>query len=293
MQKIALVWFSLMLLGGFSSLDVCLALEKKWEYQTDRDVFSSPAIGYDGTVYVGSKDGKLYAINMDGTLRWATTLSGYYTLSSPAVGVDGTIYIGSNNDFLYAVHPNGNIAWSFETNNDVQSSPALGADGTIYVGSDDSHLYAITPEGNVKWTCETGYIGYSSPAVGLDENIYVGSLDGHLYAIGPEGTIQWSYLTGDDISSSPTIGRGGTLYIGSDDGKLYAFTKGLPGLADTPWPMFRFSQQHSANTAKYAPCTYDFSPHTLRFSELGGTQKVLMDVSHFTCQWNRIRNNFG
>ena len=34
-----------------------------WEFETGRDVHSSPAIGSDGTVYVGSFDHKLYAIN--------------------------------------------------------------------------------------------------------------------------------------------------------------------------------------------------------------------------------------
>ncbi|MFM1557275.1 MAG: PQQ-binding-like beta-propeller repeat protein, partial [Limisphaerales bacterium] len=34
-----------------------------WEFETGNEVVSSPAIGSDGTVYVGSKDNKLYAIN--------------------------------------------------------------------------------------------------------------------------------------------------------------------------------------------------------------------------------------
>jgi outer membrane protein assembly factor BamB len=33
-----------------------------WEFKTGYGVFSSPAIGSDGTVYVGSYDKKLYAI---------------------------------------------------------------------------------------------------------------------------------------------------------------------------------------------------------------------------------------
>ena len=36
-----------------------------WEFETGRAVSSSPAIGSDGTVYVGSQDKKLYAINGD------------------------------------------------------------------------------------------------------------------------------------------------------------------------------------------------------------------------------------
>ena len=36
-----------------------------WEFETGSEVFSSPAIGSDGTVYVGSFDTKLYAIKTD------------------------------------------------------------------------------------------------------------------------------------------------------------------------------------------------------------------------------------
>ena len=36
-----------------------------WEFKTGSVVFSSPAIGSDGTVYVGSDDNKLYAIKTD------------------------------------------------------------------------------------------------------------------------------------------------------------------------------------------------------------------------------------
>ena len=38
---------------------------KLWEFETGGYVFSSPAIGSDGTVYVGSFDKKLYAIKTE------------------------------------------------------------------------------------------------------------------------------------------------------------------------------------------------------------------------------------
>ena len=56
------------------ALCLCLPLvgadEKKpgtvlWEFETGHWVHSSPAIGSDGTVYVGSYDKKLYAIKTD------------------------------------------------------------------------------------------------------------------------------------------------------------------------------------------------------------------------------------
>ena len=38
---------------------------KLWEFETGNKVRSSPTIGSDGTVYVGSVDKKLYAIKTD------------------------------------------------------------------------------------------------------------------------------------------------------------------------------------------------------------------------------------
>ncbi|MGB3478299.1 MAG: Ig-like domain-containing protein, partial [bacterium] len=55
---------------------------------------SSPAIGTDGTIYIGSDDNALYAINPDGTTKWRYS-TGNYVFSSPAIGADGTIYVGS------------------------------------------------------------------------------------------------------------------------------------------------------------------------------------------------------
>ena len=115
----------------------------KWRYQTRYDVSSSPAIGADGTVYVGSWDDYLYAINPDGSLKWRYQ-TGNEVHSSPAIGTDGTIYVGSWDYYLYAINPEGSLRWRYRTGDYVLSSPAVDADGTIYIGSLDNYLYAIT-----------------------------------------------------------------------------------------------------------------------------------------------------
>jgi outer membrane protein assembly factor BamB len=66
-------------------------------------LFSSPAIGSDGTIYVGSKNGYVYAVNPGGSLKWKLA-TGFNVDSSPAIASDGTIYIGSDDDHLYAIH---------------------------------------------------------------------------------------------------------------------------------------------------------------------------------------------
>ena len=76
---------------------------KLWEFEMGSSAGSSPAIGSDGTVYVGSYNAKLYAINgKTGVKLWEfETESGMR--SSPAIGSDGTVYVGSFVGKLYAI----------------------------------------------------------------------------------------------------------------------------------------------------------------------------------------------
>ena len=67
-----------------------------WEFETGGRVSSSPAIGSDGTVYVGSEDNKLYAINgKSGVKLWEFETGSHVWISSPVIGSDGTVYVGS------------------------------------------------------------------------------------------------------------------------------------------------------------------------------------------------------
>ena len=110
---------------------------------------SSPAIGTDGTVYVGSLGRKLYAINgKTGVMLWEfKTRDDVY--SSPAIGSEGTVYVGSSDAKLYAINGKSGVKlWEFVTETGefftaVVSSPAIGPDGTVYVGSFDDKLHAI------------------------------------------------------------------------------------------------------------------------------------------------------
>ena len=67
-----------------------------------RAIRSSPAVGADGTVYVGSIDNKTYALNADGSLKWSYATGGGIS-SSPAVGADGTVLVGSADGFLHVL----------------------------------------------------------------------------------------------------------------------------------------------------------------------------------------------
>ena len=122
-----------------------------WEFETGLGILafgvtSSPAIGSDGTVYVGAWDKKLYAINGKSGVKLWEFETGNTVHSSPAIRSDGTVYVGSFDKNLYAINGKTGVKlWEFETGNSVISSPAIGSDGTVYVGSNDK-LYAIKTE---------------------------------------------------------------------------------------------------------------------------------------------------
>ena len=198
-----------------------------WTFKTGFSVYSSPAIGADGTVYMGSDDFKVYALNgATGVLKWSYTTGGPVT-STPAIGADGTVYVGSWDGKVYALNgATGAKKWSYTTGGFVTSSPAIGADGTVFVGSDDNKVYALTDNGTTvtkEWSYTTGGLVNSSPAIGADGTVYVGSDDFKVYALnGTTGAKKWSYKTGFFVDSSPAIGADGTVYVGSDDFKVYA-----------------------------------------------------------------------
>ncbi|MFH1367663.1 MAG: PQQ-binding-like beta-propeller repeat protein [Elusimicrobiota bacterium] len=200
---------------------ICSSGTIKWKYQTDDTLLSAPAIGADGTVYVGSFDNYLHAICSTGTIKWKYQ-TGNLLASSPAIGTGGTVYVGSADKYLHAICSTGTIKWKYQTDENVQSSPAIGSDGTVYVGSYDNYLHAICSSGTVKWKYQMGNSVNSTPAIGPDGTVYIGSYDYYLHAVNPSGTMKWKYQTSDFVPSSPAIGSDGTIYVGNYDGYLYA-----------------------------------------------------------------------
>ena len=200
--------------------------QKIWEFQTGDKIYSSPAVGSDGTIYIGSYDNKVYALNgKTGAKLWEFETKGT-VFSSPAIGRNATVYVGSWDGKVYALdRRTGNKRWEFETGRMVLSSPAIDdTDGTIYVGSHDRVLYAINgTTGAQRWAFKARGTILSSPAVGSDGNIYVGSVDKKLYCINRNtGGKKWEFQTDGQVNSSPAIGSNGLVYVGSFDGKVYA-----------------------------------------------------------------------
>lgn len=192
-----------------------------WEAPINTHAVASPAVGTNGIIYMSTYDGRLLAINPDGTRRWAFRARGEMC-SSPAVADDGTIIVGSRDRRLYAVRPDGRQKWSFKTGGWVDGSAAVGLDGSVYFGSWDRKVYSLSAEGVKKWEFETGGPVDSSAAIDLTGTIYIGSHDGRLYALNSDGSQRWAFATRGAIISAPAIAANGDVIFTSVDGRLYA-----------------------------------------------------------------------
>lgn len=224
----------------------------KWKFETKGQVISSPAVA-DGTVFVGSTDNRLYAVDRaTGVQRWVFDSKARIT-SSPAVA-NGVVYFGSYDGSFYAVDAKtGTAKWTFATGGERRfaakrlhgatpaaetmpdpfdfylSSPVV-VNGLVYFGSGDGNVYALdAASGALKWKVQTGDVVHASPAV-ADGLVFVGSWDSYFYALDAKtGAQRWRFKTGEDavihnqvgIQSSAAV-VDGIVYFGCRDSKFYA-----------------------------------------------------------------------
>jgi len=84
-----------------------------WRYRTGGIVNSSPAIGRDDTVFIGSNDFNVYALNgLTGALKWNYTTRG--AVSNAPIASDGTVIVASGDFHIYALNGStGVLIWSY------------------------------------------------------------------------------------------------------------------------------------------------------------------------------------
>ena len=166
----------------------------KWKFATGGAIeWSAPALGNDGTVYIGSDDHFVYAINGDGTLKWKFETKDKVN-SSPVV--------------------------------DDQGSGSAGAyGGTVFCCSNDGNLYALGAAlGELRWQYTTQASIYVGGPFVTSDAVYTGSQDSYVYALNKQdGSLKWKNAPGGAIQSRVVV-TGGVVYVGSSDTFLYALT---------------------------------------------------------------------
>src|SRR4051795_6456913 len=214
---------------GRSSLPGVYRGGRPWSFRTGKGIFSTPVVGSDGTVYVGSADSDFYAIRPSGKLRWKFRTGNI--IDSAAVLRGKTLTFGSGDETLYRLTTKRRVVWRFRpTKPPVQGQQVnwwegnadVGPGGVVYAGNTGGYEYAVTPKGKLKWAFAAGNSVWTDPAFGPDGTAYVGSVDRSVYALDKDGNKLWGTGTLGFVVSSPALGTDGTVYVGSFDSNLYA-----------------------------------------------------------------------
>lgn len=175
-----------------------------WRYPVQQDVRSSPAVAPDGSVIFATREGRIYAIRPDGSLKWMYNTGQSSTPQSPTIAQDGTVYLVSG-ERLFILNANGTLKSS---SSGMAGRPLIGPDGTIYYNQLKSKLTAIGTDGKLKWQTaltdsQTQTYNVSGMAIDEHGNLYITARNynvSRLHAIRSEdGQLLWEIpLTNPD-----------------------------------------------------------------------------------------------
>jgi outer membrane protein assembly factor BamB len=202
--------------------------------------WSGPTVN-DGIVYVGTRDGRVVAINASSReeqWQWPDTAGLRGLIYATPIVHGDLVYVGTYNGQVYALTSDRGVErWVYPRTGSIGAivgTPVVVND-TIYVSSSDSTVYALDttygdpkPQGEYEILDEKGQRHerlWTSPVV-HDGIVYVSTLDGYIYGLSIEtGEQEWSFKSEAGFASAPVIYED-TIFLGSFDRYLYAIKIG-------------------------------------------------------------------
>jgi outer membrane protein assembly factor BamB len=159
-------------------------------------IVGTPALGEDGTLYVGTFGSGMLAINTeDGETRWQFPTEGW-VWSGPSLH-DGSLSFGDLNGNFYTLDAaNGQSLWTLtadQLDGPIAGSPLV-VDGLIYVSTESGTLFALSTQGAIEWSQAIGGKLYTSP-LAADDLIIVAPIDTDelLIALTADGARRWGF----------------------------------------------------------------------------------------------------
>ncbi|MEO6995804.1 MAG: PQQ-binding-like beta-propeller repeat protein [Lacunisphaera sp.] len=195
------------------------------------DFFLSSPVVSAGTVYFGSGDSHVYAVDAaTGALKWKFK-TGDVVHASPAIS-DGVVYVGGFDACFYALDgATGELIWKFHTEHTdtrylmtgIPGSAAI-ARGIVYFGCRDAHVYAVDAKtGELRWKYAVGGSWVvSSPALYADK-VYFTTSDTHEFVALNANTGSRVFALPCKVYafSSPAI-AGKYAFFGTFDGRIHS-----------------------------------------------------------------------
>jgi outer membrane protein assembly factor BamB len=184
-----------------------------------------PSVGPDGTVYVASLRGRLYALDGDTgrDLSGALAPVDEALLSYPVVSTDGTAYALTARRYLVWRKPSGSSGRVGLPHADYLFAPAIAEDGTVFVASANGSVYKLPaaptapPE---RPFFELGGSLVRGPLLDGRGPIHLWTTDGALLRLSPQGRADSKELATRDPAHA-AVGADGQLIFGCSDGRVF------------------------------------------------------------------------
>ena len=191
-----------------------------WKFETGARIDAAP-LTVDGTVYVGSQDAHLYALDAaDGALLWK-----YYAgagIAADPAAAGGAVIAADLDGRLRAVDmSSGTLRWTTEPTSQIWGK--VSTDGaSVFAANKDGAVMAFSAEdGAPVWTHETDGAIYGGTNL-VGKSAMVASYDDWVYSLDAEsGELEWKTEILQGARDAPLF-AGGIVAVGSYDERLYA-----------------------------------------------------------------------
>lgn len=200
--------------------------------------YTAPAVAADGTIYVGSDAGVLYALRPNGDVRFRTKLpgSGAGAKKHPEIDVaplllgDEVVFAAGN--VLYRCGRDGAVKSTFAAPGKIFTAPAALPDGTVVFGDQAGFVHGIAADGTPRFKTSLGGPDVDgSPAVFANGDFVIATdaaasaEKGTVARLDGRGAIVWKTAVAGHVRGPLSIGRDGDVRVGH-----FASAKAGPGL---------------------------------------------------------------
>lgn len=155
-----------------------------WQVATRDRVIATP-IEFEAGVAVGSLDGSLYAVALDGTRIFETATGA--PIRASALAADGGVIVANDAGDVLSVQRSGDIAWRTSLGGPVVTAPIVAPQQSYYVAANGIHR--LDRAGNILWHQVEATTIYEQPRGTADGGIAYTTIDGRGITLASDGTV--------------------------------------------------------------------------------------------------------
>jgi outer membrane protein assembly factor BamB len=167
-----------------------------------RQIDHEPAVGADGTIYVASEAGPLYALHPDGSVKWQYQVDGgapgddvFDTM--PTLAADGTVRAFEVNTSRYLVidAETGALlrASTLPGQVGLRGGVSILPNGVLYTSDNDGELLALLPDAGELWSAPVSFDTFLPVQVATGALVTINS-GNRMFATNPDGGAGWNVV---------------------------------------------------------------------------------------------------